>query len=154
MNEETYQIISDKLKIITVELPKFNKQAEDLDTILDCWLFCFKHLPKLEKQPPEIKGEMFDKLFEQIRINKLTTEDMAIYERSVTEYHDVQLAMKCSHDKGFRAGEEQGIEKGIERGIISRNFQIAKEMQKAEMSVDLITQLTGLSPRQIRQIKG
>jgi predicted transposase/invertase (TIGR01784 family) len=70
--------------------------------------------------------------------------------------------MKCNHDEGFRAGEERGLRRGIkkgretgrEEGITFRNFQIAMEMKKAGMSIDLITQLTGLSPKQIRQTTG
>jgi predicted transposase/invertase (TIGR01784 family) len=86
---------------------------------------------------------------------------MVTYEKSVTDYHDVQLAMKCSHYEGFRDGEEKGIKKGFrdgkergrEQGIKAGISQIAMEMKKTGMSIDLITQLTKLTPEQIRKIK-
>jgi predicted transposase/invertase (TIGR01784 family) len=145
MNEKSYRISSNKLKIITVELPKFHKSAAELETILDSWLFCFKHLHKLEQQPPEIKGKVFEKLFEWTKINKLTSENMALYNKSLAKDNDVRLMMEYNHEKGFKTGREEGIRIGIS--------QIAIEMKRTGMPIELIVQLTGLTPQQIRQIK-
>jgi predicted transposase/invertase (TIGR01784 family) len=149
MNEKTYGVINDNLRIITVELPKFTKRKEELKTVLDYWLFSFNHLHELKERPKEIKGNVFDKLFERTEIKKLKAEDMEVYEKSLEQYDDVRLMMEYSRDKGIKKGREEGVKEGI----TSRNFQIAKEMQKARMSIDLIAQLTGLTPKQIQQMK-
>jgi predicted transposase/invertase (TIGR01784 family) len=145
MNEETNEIISDNLKIITVELPKFKKAAEELATGLDRWLFCFNHLHELTEQPATMKGQVFNKLFEITETNKLTLHDMETYEQSRIDYWDSRI------DKDYYRRE--GLREGREEGIISRNFQIAKGMKEMQMSEELISKLTGLTPQQIRQIK-
>ena len=53
---------SEKLKIIFIELPKFNKQPSDLKDNTDIWLYLLKNTFSLKACPPEIKGKPF-KLF-------------------------------------------------------------------------------------------
>jgi predicted transposase/invertase (TIGR01784 family) len=156
MNEQTHEIISENLKFITVELPKFNKTLEELSTDLDCWLFCFNHLNDLKEQPPELKGEIFDELFRLLDTRNLTYEEMETYEKSITEYSGVRMAMEYSqelgYEKGRKEGIERGVEKGIEKGLMFRTFEIAKEMQKKGMAIQLISDLTGLTFEQIQQL--
>jgi predicted transposase/invertase (TIGR01784 family) len=145
MNEETYRIINDKLKIITAELPKFSKKLNELKTDLDKWMFCFRHLHELMNQPEELSGKIFDKLFELANINNLNSEDMDVYEKSLAEYNDIRLMMECSHDKGFEAGIERGREGGIKA--------TARNLRNMGFSLNDIVQATGLTLEQIRQIK-
>jgi predicted transposase/invertase (TIGR01784 family) len=79
MNEETHTKMSDKLQFVTVELPKFNKLATELENDTDKWLFCMKHLSTLSEQPTEIQGEVFDELFEIADLEQITQEDMKRY---------------------------------------------------------------------------
>jgi predicted transposase/invertase (TIGR01784 family) len=144
-NEKTHRVINKNLRIITVELPKFTKREEELKTVLDYWLFCFSHLHELKERPKEIKGKVFDKLFELTEINKLKSEDMEVYEKSLEQYDDVRLMMKYSRNNGRKEGRKEGREEVIR--------SMTKKMQESEMSIDLIAQLTGLTPKQIQQMK-
>jgi predicted transposase/invertase (TIGR01784 family) len=148
MNEETHEIFSDKVQMITIELGKFNKEEEELETGLDYWLYCFKHAPELKVQPEKIQGEIFNKLFERIDTKKLTANNMETYNKSITEYADVRFIMASNYNYGLEVGMEKGIEKGIE----SQNFQIAKNMIKIGISLELISEITGLTPAQIQSL--
>jgi len=133
------------LNFITIELPKFNKTLRQLETRLDKWIYCIKHLGNLTKQPAEFHDEIFDELFETARINTLKDEDMGQYNKSITEYEDVQI---CMRDFG-----ELNMEKGIEKGILTRNAEIAKNGLKEGLSVDILSRITGLTPKQIIQMQ-
>ncbi|MDR1918517.1 MAG: Rpn family recombination-promoting nuclease/putative transposase, partial [Tannerellaceae bacterium] len=74
VRERTKTRFSDKLNFLFIELPKFNKSLEELETNIDRWLYCLKHLFDLKARPPELKGEIFDRLFEIARVDNLTTE--------------------------------------------------------------------------------
>jgi predicted transposase/invertase (TIGR01784 family) len=78
---------------------------------------------------------------------------MAMYNKSLAKDNDVRLMMEYNHDKGFRAGEEKGIERGRAEGFKAGISQIALEMKRTGMSIELIVQLTGLTTGQIRKIK-
>jgi predicted transposase/invertase (TIGR01784 family) len=149
MNEETYEKGSDLIHLITVELPKFKKQWEDLQTGQDYWLYCFNHLPDMQEPPGELSGTIFDKLFETTEVNTLTSDNMEAYTKSLAEYGDVRRMMDYSRNEGV----EIGIEKGIARGINFRNSEIAKTLRNMGMPVTDISKVTGLTPEQILEIK-
>jgi predicted transposase/invertase (TIGR01784 family) len=111
-----------------------------LETGLDCWLFCFKNFPTLKERPPGIKGEIFDLLFEVAEINKLTTEDMKTYKKSLVRYNDVELVAEYYLKEGREEGREEGI------------FQVAANLLKIGLPVEDIAKGTGLSPEQILQL--
>ncbi|GAB3358694.1 hypothetical protein GCM10027566_23650 [Arachidicoccus ginsenosidivorans] len=56
-------IKNDVLKII-IELPKFNKGLEALETEQDKWLYLFKNLHNLNKRPSQFDSDVFKRLFE------------------------------------------------------------------------------------------
>ena len=136
-NSETMEKVTDKLNFITIELPKFNKTLRQLETRLDKWIYCIKHLGNLTKQPAEFRDEIFDELFETASINTLKEENMRQYDKSITEYEDVQVCMADT----------------MELGMITRNIEIAKKSLQMGLSIDLISELTGLTPKQIIQMQ-
>ena len=129
--------VTDKLNFITIELPKFNKTLRQLETRLDKWIYCIKHLGNLTKQPAKFHDEIFDELFEAASINTLKDEDMGQYNKSITEYEDVQI---CMRDFG---------ELNMEKGMLKKAKEVAKRGLKRGFSIDLISELTGLTPNQI-----
>ncbi|MDR2814016.1 MAG: Rpn family recombination-promoting nuclease/putative transposase [Prevotellaceae bacterium] len=74
---------SDKLNFILIELPKFRKKLNELESNTDRWLYCLKHLTELRKVPPEVEGRIFRRLFEIAQIKKLTRKEMETYHKSV-----------------------------------------------------------------------
>jgi predicted transposase/invertase (TIGR01784 family) len=136
MNEKTKEIISDNLKFIIVELPKFKKTIEELETGLDRWLFCFTHLHELEEQPATINGTVFDKLFEMTETNKLMPQDMETYEKSVRDYWSSRI------DKDYY--REEGREEGI--------LEISKKLLEMGLPIGDISKATGLTSKQIQQL--
>jgi predicted transposase/invertase (TIGR01784 family) len=153
MSRKMQKQTSDKLHIITVELPKFNKKLNELENDLDRWLYCFRHLPDLQEQPEELKGHpIFDLLFEVAEINNLTPKEMKGYAKSVAEYHDVQLMMQCSLEEGREAGRKEGMEKGLETGLKKGKIEVAGKMLKMGFSINDIAAITGLPLEQIRRL--
>jgi predicted transposase/invertase (TIGR01784 family) len=143
--ERTKARYSKKLNFIFVELPKFKKTIAKLETNVDRWLYCFKHLGQLEARPEELSGRVFVTLFKKAEINKLTDTEMEEYRKSVLEYADVRDCMDCARSEG----RSEGIERGIERGI----KQVAKNLLESHFPVNDIAKVTGLSPEQILQIQ-
>jgi predicted transposase/invertase (TIGR01784 family) len=159
MNEKGHKKITDKLNFITIELPKFNKKVDELKNDLEVWVYCFLNLSKLKERPAEIKGAIFDQLFEIVDINKLTSEEMIGYKKSVAEYDDVQLMMECSLEEGMQKGMQKGRREGMQKGILKgrkegmlRINEIARNLLKMNFSTTDIVQATGLTPEQIKQL--
>jgi predicted transposase/invertase (TIGR01784 family) len=135
--ERTKARYSKKLNFIFVELPKFKKTIEELETNVDRWLYCLKNLAVLDSRPVEVQGRIFERLFKTAEIKKLTHIEMEKYHKSVLEYSDVRDAVDYAMERGMQKGIEKGIE-GVTKNLLNLHFPIND-----------IVKITGLTPEQI-----
>jgi predicted transposase/invertase (TIGR01784 family) len=131
---------SEKLNMVFVELPKFTKTIEELETNADHWLFMLKNLDKLKTKPSQVRGTIFEKIFKIMKINKLNPEEMEQYKTSILEYNSIKTAVKYAEEKA----EEKGVEK--------KGIQVAKEGLQLGMSVEVVAKLTGFSVAKVKDI--
>lgn len=75
LKNKNCKIFYDKLKFIYIELPKFRKKEDELETQFDKWLFVFRHLSDLQDRPKRLQDKIFERLFEAAEIAKFTPEE-------------------------------------------------------------------------------
>jgi predicted transposase/invertase (TIGR01784 family) len=83
-----------------------------------------------------LQEKVFDKLFTQAEIAKLTPEDMRTYEESLKTYRDNYSVLETAKKEGRQ--EER--------------MEIAREMKKEGLSTEQIVRITGLSKEQIEKL--
>ena len=150
---ETHKVFYDKLTFIYLEMPKFNKTIEELNTRFDKWLYVIKNLNKLDRVPDKLKEQIFEKLFETAEIAHFTPEQVRSYEDSLKYYRDLKNSLDTAREEGVEKGIEQGFVKGIEEGFAKGMEEVAKNALKMGKPISEIAALTGLSEEQIRKIK-
>ncbi len=138
---ETKKIFYDKLTFIYLEMPKFNKDIDQLETRFDKWLYVLRNLNRLDKVPAKLHEKIFEKLFETAEIAKFTPDQIRSYEDSLKYYRDLKNSLDTA--------KEEGIEQGIEKGIV----RVAKKMLSNNEPLEKIIKFTGLSPQQIEKLK-
>lgn len=84
MSVEDNHVFYKPLKMVFVEMPKFEKRAEELRTMGDKWLFALKNLPFFGEIPKVLKSRVFEQLFEQADMTRFTLEERLAYQRSLT----------------------------------------------------------------------
>ena len=141
----THKVFYDKLEFIYVEIAKFNKSLEELETLYDKWLYALKNLYKLTQRPKELCDKVFDRLFDEAEIAKFTPQELREYEASKIAYRDI----KNSVDTAKREGIAEGMEKGMEK----KSHEIAKKMLTKGMDEATVMEITGLSAELIQQLK-
>jgi predicted transposase/invertase (TIGR01784 family) len=146
------EIFYDKLKFVYLELPKFKKKEEDLETHFDKWMYVFTHLSQLQDRPKKLQDRVFAKLFEAAEIAKFTPKEREAYEESLKYYRDIKNVVDTSREEGLKEGIEKGMEKGMEKGINQRNIEIARELRKNGISIEIIIQSTGLTKEEIENL--
>jgi len=134
---ETKKVFYDKLTFIYLEMPKFNKTLDELETRFDKWLYVIRNLSKLDRVPDKLREQIFEKLFETAEIAKFTPEQIRGYEDSLKAYRD----LKASLDTMF----EEGIQEGMRK--------VALEMLNDNEPIEKIIKFTGLSKEQIEKLK-
>ena len=103
----THKVFYDKLEFIYVEIAKFDKKLDELQTLYEKWLYALKNLYKLSQRPKELCDKVFDRLFEEAEIAKFSPLEMREYEASKKAYRDI----KNSVDTAKREGIAEGIDK-------------------------------------------
>jgi predicted transposase/invertase (TIGR01784 family) len=134
---ETNKIFYDKLTFIYLEMPKYNKSIDQLETRFDKWLYVIKNLNKLERVPEKLREQVFEKLFETAEIAKFTPDQIRSYEDSLKYYRDI----KASLDTKFEEGKIEG------------KIEVARNLLSNGISIDLIIKSTGLSEDEIKGLK-
>jgi predicted transposase/invertase (TIGR01784 family) len=122
-------------------MPKFKKTLDELDTKFDKWLYVLKNLDKFERIPEKIKDKIFQKLFKTAELAKFSLDELKEYEASMNAYRDI----KNSVDTAF--------EKGIEKGERKKAIKVAKKMIAKGLEASLIAEMTGLTKKEIEDLK-
>lgn len=119
MDKDDKTIFYNKLEYKFIEVPKFNKKEDELETILDKWIYFFKYLHTLEERPDFMNNDMFIKAFGIAEMNNLNKEKRLEYEASLKAYRDLYVILDESFDKGKIEGIEVGIIKQAQNSIIT-----------------------------------
>lgn len=154
LKDQNCNVFYDKLKFIYIELPKFTKTLEQLETHQDKWLYLLRHLPDIDDQP--FKDPVFLQLFEIAEIANFSRSEQNSYQNSLKYYRDlndvVDTAWQEGIEQGIEKGIEQGIEKGIEQGRLEEKKAIARSLL-SQLSVDKISNITGLEVADVERLR-
>ena len=149
----THKVFYDKLEYIYVEISKFNKPLEELDTLYEKWLYALKNLYKLTQRPKELCDKVFDRLFEEAEIAKFTPQEMREYETSKMAYRDIKNSVDTAKREGIEIGMKKGREEGRAEGMNLRSLEIARKMLAKGMDEASIMDMTGLTAEEIKLLK-
>jgi len=138
---ETKEVFYDKLTFIYLEMPKFNKKPEELETRFDKWLFVLKNLHKLDRIPEKLKESIFLQLFETAEISKFSKQEFQDYENSLKYYRDLKNSLETAKEEGKIEGKIEEKEEAAKIGL------------KEGFPIDMIAKMTGLSEEEILSIK-
>ena len=149
----THKVFYDKLEYIYVEISKFNKPLEQLDTLYEKWLYALKNLYKLTQRPKELCDKVFDRLFEEAEIAKFTPQEMREYETSKMAYRNIKNSVDTAKREGIAEGMEKGMKEGMEKGMNLRSLEIARKMLAKGLDEASVMDMTGLTAEEIKLLK-
>ena len=98
-------------------------------------------------------NEMLEKFMSEVeRMNKdRKFANMMSQEEEAKKLHNT--LMHHAKDEGFQEGVEYGIEQGIEQGIKQKTKETALNMLKKDIDKNTISEITGLSIKEIENLK-
>ena len=172
MDVKTKEVFSDKLTYIYLELPKFQKEETELETMFDKWMYVLKNLSNLMSRPTSLQERIFERLFEQAEIAKYSREEQYGYEQSIKAYRDLNNAVATAEQTGKETGYKEGLEVGIERGRkegieegrkegieegrkegeYKAKVVMAQAMKRQGISIETIVAVSGLTEEEIKTL--
>lgn len=142
---ETCKVFYDKLTFIYLEMPKFNKTVDELNSRFDKWLYVLRNLTRIDEIPTPLQESVFEKLFAVAEIAKFNPEQVRSYEDSLKYYRDLQNSIDTAR--------REGREEGHEEGRTTTQLEIAQALLAKGMDEELILQTTGLTAAQLAQLR-
>ena len=151
--EYLYKILTDKIEIHFIQIPKFKKQRKDMKTKLDMWMDFISQIDEKEVKNAMSKNKEIKKAQEEYEY--LTGEEAErriafLREKAIRDETSIFDAGK---DIGFKDGIEKGIEKGIKQGKEKEQKEIVKSMLKEKLPIETIIKITKLSKIEIEKIE-
>jgi predicted transposase/invertase (TIGR01784 family) len=144
------------IELIFVELPKFQKNLTELETIIDKWLYFLNNARSLEAVPtvmesiPELKKAFY--IANQVN---LTPDELEDQEKSEFFIQDQKGAITRGVREGIRAGLEQAkqevLKQGKQEGSRQKSLEIAKKMLGV-LDRQTICEITGLTLDDLRSL--
>ena len=157
MEVDTKEVFYDKLTYVYVEIPKFDKKEDELESMYDKWMFVLKNLSSLMSRPASLQERVFTRLFEQAEISKFNPQELKMYEDSMNAYRDIINAIRTAEKKKFAEGEAEGMAKGMAKGRAEGRAEgladVAKAMLEKHMDIGMIAEFTGMSADEIQKLE-
>ena len=135
-------VLTDKLELHYIQLPKFRKKCKRISSKLEEWLSFIKYDNMEELHM--IKNEKIKKAEEELEY--LTGDEEAkrlayLREKAIRdEYNSNSMARKI------------GIEEGIKKGEQESRIKIAKKMLAEKVDIELICKITELTKEEIEKL--
>ncbi len=153
LKDQAGVVFYDKLTFIYLELPKFKKSIDELETQFDKWLYLFKYLPLLDELPDKFKDKIFQKLFKVAEIAKFSGEERTAYEDSLKYLRDLGNVIDTAKREGEQIGLEKGEQIGLEKGEqIAKKKAILQALKTGLLTIEQIAQIFDVTVEEIHQI--
>jgi len=149
LNTENYQQEFTDFEFNFIELPKFTLTEDDLETVIEKWVYFIKHADNLEVIPGGLKDtpEIVD-AFNIADQHNWTKEELEIYDYWQMQEASHQDAMRTARKDGLEEGFKEGEEKGREEGI----KEIVLFMHNKGLDTKQISESTGIPEENVTQI--
>jgi predicted transposase/invertase (TIGR01784 family) len=152
LKDQYCQVFYNKLTYVFVEMPRFTKTEQELQSHKEKWLYFLKNLEDFQDIPDILKEDVFIKGFEIAEIANFDARQLAEYEESLKVYRDLKGVVDTSYEEGLEEGVMIGEERGLKKGEKKKALEMARMMKKKSYPVEEIAELTGLTPEEIEKL--
>ena len=151
---QTRQRVSDRMRIVYLQLPLFDKhtEAECMD-IFDCWIYIVKNMNMFEQMPFSEKYPVFRKLAEIGDLRKLSREELELYDEDIKNMRDIYATRKFDEKRGMEKGMAKGMEKGMAKGMEKEKLATARRLLSMGLSDEQVSTATELPLEGIQKLK-
>lgn len=150
LDTHTHKNHLDDFAFCFIELPKFHKTLDELDNVVDKWIYFIKNTVALEEVPALFQQDpVFKTAFEMAQQHAWSKQEMLVYDYVNKKRMDEYDAMEYTKQLAERTGLEKGMEKG--KGIAAR--KTAKKLIPMGLSNEQIATATNLPLETVEAIR-
>jgi predicted transposase/invertase (TIGR01784 family) len=157
LDEKSHENNLKDLRFCFIELPKFQKEENKLESVEDKWIYFLKNANKLNKIPEVIREKEIQEAFNVLDKFGWSKEELEEYDAMSIALQDahgrIEQALMDGEKIGMEKGMERGMKEGKQEGIKEGKIEMGKAMLKDDEPIEKIIRYTGLSEEEIKNIK-
>lgn len=142
-NDKTHKMYTDKMGFYLIELPKVQKEIENINDLL-LWAKFINSSSEEEIKMLATKNENIEVAYKEL---KRLSQD----EEKRMEYEARQKAIRDYNHLMYQSKQE-GIKEGFEKGAYNKAVEIAKDLLDV-LDTETISRKTGLTLEQVEKLK-
>jgi predicted transposase/invertase (TIGR01784 family) len=151
LDKEDYTRSIDGISLIFIELAKFNKKIDEVETSLEKWCYFLKNAQKftnkeIEKLKPT--GKIL-KAIEEISSYNWSEKENSAYEAYMKNKRDYNAQLASAENKGMKKGKREGVREGIEKGRMETLKMIVQRMGEAGTSYSEIARCLNITEEEV-----
>jgi predicted transposase/invertase (TIGR01784 family) len=128
-----------------ISIPLFNDR---LTREIDDWLYVMKH-DHIPDKPDSFQSPYMKQVEQKLSILKMTKEERDNYSYYQKKLHNDRDELASA----LRRGKEEGIKEGGQKGKKTMALETAQKMLEKNFDLSLISELTDLTPQEIKDLK-
>jgi predicted transposase/invertase (TIGR01784 family) len=142
------------LEFVFVELPKFKPQNRAEKKLQDLWLRFLTEITEITKEIPKelLENEFTREAVGYMERAAYTKEPLFTYDKWKIDALTERSMIDDALEKGEAIGLEKGRAEGVKKGEEKKAILIAQNLLKKGMSVEDVSNVTGLSKQQIKNL--
>lgn len=155
-DREGMAVFSDKIRMTFMQLPLFDKEAEECDNQFERWIYVLKNMETLTRLPWAAKSAVFQRLEQIADVASLTRQERMKYDEGLRKYRDTLSVLEGAREDGWAegraAGHAEGHAEGRAEGIKEEKLETAKRLLSAGVDVSTIVLATGLTVDEVKRL--
>jgi predicted transposase/invertase (TIGR01784 family) len=152
IERETQVSYLNEMSYAFVELPKFEKTVDQLETEEDYWIFMMKEATHA-REAPEKAPEEVKEAYAILERHTWTRPECLAYEQAKIGLMDDMDSIQTAKEEGIEEGKEIGREEGKEIGRKEEKMNMARAMVSQNLDHGVISTITGLTVAEIESLK-
>ena len=142
--KDTKEQFSDKLRMIYLQLPLFNKEAEECENQVERWIYLLKNMETLNRLPWAAQSAVFKKLESIADVGGMTRAERLQYDEALKKYRDTISVFEGVRMEGRMEGREEGQKE--------EKIANARKMKTYGLALEMISDITGLTIDEVRDL--
>lgn len=148
LNEETHEHALTDIKFTFIELQKFDKAEEELETLTEKWVFFIKHAKDLTVIPEHVEDEGLMEAYKDADKHSWQKEELISYDNASIAEQDERGRLAAAEKKG----KVEGIAEGIAEGEKKAKIEVVRQCWQMGMAPEAIATITSLTVAEVEAI--
>ena len=147
-DRESKARFSDKVRMTFMQLPLFQKEADECANEFERWIYVLKNMDTLTRLPWAAKSAVFQRLEQIADVASLSKHDRMKYDEGLRKYRDTLSVLEGARRDGLDEGRERGLAEGRAEGRAegaeAERHEMARRLLEAGVDKATIKFVTGM----------